>query len=134
MTTQLKQLSQLLSAQTELGSFTPPSNKFGPGSNTNDGALSNLESMISSIIGFITVIGGVAFIIYFLLGSLEILLAGGDSNKVSGGAKKLLQSTIGLVLLVSAYAIVGFIGRLLGFDLLNPAEIIRTQLSPGATP
>ncbi len=120
-----------LIAQTELGRFEPPTDSFSEGSDTTEGALSNLELIISNSLGVITVLAGVFFIFYFIMGAFQILSAGGDSGKVQSGQQRITQAVLGLVILVAAYAIIGLISTVLGLSLLNPAQVIQESLIPG---
>ncbi len=120
-----------LIAQTELGKFEPPTGSFSEGSDTTEGALSNLELIISNSLGVITVLAGVFFIFYFIMGAFQILSAGGDSGKVQTGQQRITQAVLGLVILVAAYAIIGLISTVLGLSLLNPAQVIQENLIPG---
>jgi len=110
----------------DIGGFTPPTNAYSQGSDTTAGALSNLELFISNIIGFITVIGGVFFVIYFVLGAFEWITSGGDKGKAEKARQRITNGAIGLVILVASYAIIGLLGSFIGLDLLNPAEQIRS--------
>lgn len=110
----------------DIGGFTPPSNAYSQGSTTEAGALSNLELFISNIIGFITAIGGVFFVLYFVIGAFNWISSGGDKGKVEKARNRMINGAIGLVILVASYAIIGLLGSFIGLDLLNPAEQIRS--------
>jgi hypothetical protein len=110
----------------DIGGFTPPSDAYSTGSETAEGALSNLELFISNIIGFITAIGGVFFVLYFVIGAFEWISSGGDKGKVEKARNRMINGAIGLVILVASYAIIGLLGSFIGLDLLNPAEQIRS--------
>jgi hypothetical protein len=84
----------------------------------------NLEQILSSVVGFLTILGSIFFIIYFLIAALNWITSGGDSGKLSSAREQMLHAVIGLVILVSAYAIIGIIGTVIGIDILNPAVLI----------
>lgn len=65
------------------------------------------------------VVGGLAFLIYFVWGGLEYIMAGGDKVKVDTAQKRMTGGLIGLAILVVSFAVVNFVGTFLGFDLLN---------------
>lgn len=67
----------------------------------------------------IVVLGGLAFLIFFIWGALNWIIAGGDKAKIDAAQKQMTNGLIGLVVLVVSFAVVGFIGNFLGFDLLN---------------
>jgi len=89
----------------------------------------NLEVIISTGLGVMTVVGGLFFVVYFFLGALKWVTAGGDSGKVGKARDEMIQGVIGLIILVAAYAIVGLIGTIIGIDLLNVADTIE-QIRP----
>jgi hypothetical protein len=67
----------------------------------------------------LVVAGGIAFLIYFLMGGLEWITAGGDKDKISGAQKKITGGLVGLALLVTSFALISLIGTFFGIDLLN---------------
>lgn len=67
-------------------------------------------------------IGGLIVLIMFLWGALEWITAGGDSGKIEKARSRILQSLIGLIILVSSFVILGFISQLFfgaSFSLLD---------------
>lgn len=76
-------------------------------------------NIISSIIGFLTIVAGLWFMIQFILGAVSWISAGGDKGKVQQAKDKITQAVIGLAIVVAAYAIAGLIGNILGLDFLN---------------
>jgi hypothetical protein len=111
----------------QFGSFESQS-PLTEGAEADPGA--NLELIISNIIGFLTILGSIFFIVYFLMAALDWITSGGDSAKLSGARDKMLHAIIGLVILVSAYSIIGIIGTVIGIELLNPAEVLE-KITPG---
>src|SRR5690606_17888367 len=110
----------MLLAQTNLGTIQPPSDQFGSAASVESGeqALSNLEVLISTGIGMITVLGGLFFVVFFFLAALKWLTAGGDASKVQKARDEMVQGVIGLIVLVAAYGIIGLIGSVLGLQIL----------------
>ena len=67
-------------------------------------------------------VGGLVVIVMFLWGALEWITAGGDSGKIEKARNRIMQSIIGLIILVSSFVILGFISQLFfgeEFSLLN---------------
>lgn len=110
------------------GGFQPPSNTYNAGSNTSVGALSNLETFISTMLGVITVFAGIYFIVNFLLAALSWVTSSGESSKIQAARDRMLQSTIGIVVVVAAYGIVGLIGSIVGLNILNPGDVLETLI------
>lgn len=85
---------------------------------------SQFGSIISMIITTFTVIGGLAFAIFFTLGGLKWLTAGGDKAKVQEAQSQMTQGVIGLVAIVAGLFITGLVGNILGIDILNPFKTL----------
>lgn len=88
-------------------------------SNSNDYVVGNVEQIISTILGVLTVLGGVFFIIYFFAAAIMWVTAGGDSGKITKARDQMVQGILGLVILVSAYTVIGLAGQIVGLDLLD---------------
>lgn len=67
----------------------------------------------------IIIVGGLAFILYFLLGGLEWITAGGDKGKIDEAKHKITQGLIGLSILAASFVIIKFIETGIGMNLLN---------------
>lgn len=104
----------------EPGSFFADDSKAGTAE-----ALGNLELFVSRMIGGLTILGGIFFIIYFVLGAFTWITAGGDSSKIQKSRDQMVQGVLGLIVIVIAYSIVGIVGTFVGFDLLTPAQQIE---------
>jgi len=86
-----------------------------------------LGSLLSSLITTITVVGSLAFVVYFTMGGLKWITAGGDKGKVAEAQTSMTQAAIGLIAITASYFIVGIVGSVLGLDILNPfATIFKT--------
>lgn len=98
-------------------------NAYTEGVTDNDtNALTTLELFISNMLGLGTVVGSIVFIIYFLLGAISWIGAGGDTSKINKARDQMIQGALGLIVLVAMYAIVGLIGTIVGLNILNPAS------------
>jgi len=105
----------------------PPSTAWSKGSATSSkSALNNMTDMISSVITIATVLAAIFFIIYFILAAFSWITSEGDSGKLQKARNQIIHATIGLVLVVSAYAIIGLIGSIVGINILNPATILQS--------
>lgn len=83
-----------------------------------------LSSILSMVITSLTVVGGLAFVIFFTLGGLKWLTAGGDKAKVQEAQQQMTQGVIGLVAMVAGLFVVGIVGNVLGIDILNPFKTL----------
>ena len=114
----------------QFGSFKSQS-PLTDGAETDPGK--NIEAIISNVFGFLTIMGAIFFIVYFLIASMEWITSGGDSGKLTNSRNKMTQGILGLVILVAAYGIIGLIGSLVGIELLEPAMLLNS-IAPGGTP
>ena len=113
-------LSQNLLAQNPSGLGSIGSGPgFGPLNvfNTDESPFVALSSVISTIIGFITVVAGLYFLFQFIIGALNYISASGDKTKLQGAQDRISNAIVGLILVVAAYAIVGVVGSVLGIDI-----------------
>lgn len=95
-------------------------NNFLSPSIKNLSAGEGLAFYIGQLWKTLSVIGGLAFIIYFLLGGLSWLTAGGDKAKVESAQKQITNAVIGLAIILVSYAIILFIEVSLDVNILKP--------------
>lgn len=74
---------------------------------------------VSQLWKTIVIVGGLAFLLYTLIGGLNWVMAGGDSKKVEEARKHITNGLTGLVILIASYALMAFISEVLEIDLLN---------------
>ena len=85
------------------------------------------QTILSNIIGVITVIGAIWFVFLVITGAIGIMSAGSDKQAIESARKKLTSGLIGLVVLVAAIFIIDLFGSLIGIpDILNIANLINT--------
>lgn len=65
------------------------------------------------------IVGGIAFILYFVWGALSWMTAESDKAKFESGREKMQNAIIGLVLLAASFAIVKTLGLLLDIEFLK---------------
>ncbi len=102
---------------------------FGPWANAEE-AIKNFTTIISNIIGLMTIVAGIWFIFQFLTGAIGWLTSGGDKAGVQAAQGRITNAFIGLIVVVAAYAIIYIIGELLGFKILQPQDLIKL-IGPG---
>lgn len=98
---------------------------FNTGSNANNAVLSTTETFISNMLAAVTILAGVTFLLFFVLGAYGWITAGGDAGKVDSSRNQMVNGVIGLVVVIMAYGLIGLIGSILGLDLLRVADQIR---------
>lgn len=110
-------------ADINFGSITTPGG-YQPGSDIGS-STGAVEKLISNVLVVLTVVSGIAFTLYFLLGGLNWITAGGDKGKIDKAKGMMTNGAIGLIVIAVSYAISWIIGKALGIDILNPGTIIN---------
>lgn len=85
-----------------------------------------LNSVISGIVGFLTIVAALWFLIQFILAGFNWISAGGDKHNIEMARNKMANSLIGILVVVAAVVIVGLLGKILGLNILDPGALIQT--------
>ena len=104
------------------GIITPGGYQPGTSLQESTGAI---ERIISNVLVVLTVVAGLSFILYFLLGGLNWITAGGDKGKIEKAKGMMTNGAIGMIVIALSYAITYIVGKALGIDILNPGTIIN---------
>lgn len=94
------------------------------------GAPATFEKIATNVVGFLTMAGGFAFIIYTILAGLTWITAREEAERLSKAKQMFTNAIIGLAIVVSSWAISGIFGKLFGFEILNPMQYLE-NISPG---
>lgn len=84
-----------------------------------------LNAVMSILLGFLTAIASLWFIIRMVLGGISWLSSGGDQKSLQNAQQTITNAIIGLTIVIASYAIISVIGGLLGLDILNPAKMLQ---------
>jgi len=118
----MKIIKSIFAADIDLGGIT------GVGKFQDAATVTNPKEsfgiLISSLISTITIIGGLAFLIYFIVGGLKWITSGGDKGKVSEAQTQMTQAAVGLIVIVVSYFLTGIVGSVLGLNILNPFKVL----------
>ena len=117
----------LLASQPLGGSFSTIGDLYNA---TGEDAPELLNLLISNIIGFLTIVGGIGFLIYFTIGAISWITAGGDQAKVDTAKKYMTNGAVGMIIIVGAYAISAIVGQILGINILDPGGLIENITTP----
>jgi hypothetical protein len=103
-----------------------PFGNIGKGGTATAG-LTGISSIISAIIGIMTVAAGIWFIFQFLIGALGWLTSGGDKTKLEQARERITNAFIGLIIVVAGWSILAIAGQFFGFDILlqDPATLMK---------
>ena len=85
---------------------------------------SHLGSLLTTVITTITIVAGLAFVIYFILAAFTWITSSGDKGAVENAKNQMTQAVIGLIAVVASYFIAGIVGGVLGLNILNPGTSI----------
>jgi len=87
---------------------------------------SDVGDIFNKVLGFVLVIAGILVFAYLIWGGVEWITSGGDSGKTEKARNKITGAIVGLVILVSAYAIFKLVLELLGLsvgDMFNVTKL-----------
>lgn len=87
-------------------------------------ASSAVVDIFSRILGVLTVVAGLWFIIQLITAAFDYINAGENEEQIRKVHQKLINNFVGLSIVVMVYALTAIIGRLVGLDILNPQRII----------
>lgn len=90
-----------------------------------EGSTTAVEKLISNTLVVLTVVAGITFVLYFLLGGLNWITAGGDKGKVDKAKGMMTGGAIGLIIIVLSYSIVWIVGKALGLNILEPGTVLQ---------
>jgi hypothetical protein len=101
----------------------------GPGIQVDSStdATPQLEKIISNVIGFLTIIAVIFFVIQIILAGYSFISGQGDPKKIEMSRKKLTDSILGLTIVVVAFGATAFISTLLGLgDVFNLSTFVNS--------
>lgn len=92
------------------------------------GVVEVFTRQLSNVIGLITILAGLFFVIYLLIAGFDWVQAGGDTAKVEKSKNKMVNGAIGLLVVVIGMGIAGIIGGVFGIDILRPDQVFLQML------
>ncbi len=113
-----------LLADQELDYFSNLSG-YQPKGTKAENFLNTGEHIISNILAVLSILGGIYFVVYFLLGGLNWITAGGDQGKIDKAKKQMTGAAIGLIIISASYAISYIVGLVTGIHVLEPANLLK---------
>ncbi|MEA3354932.1 MAG: hypothetical protein U9Q63_00390 [Patescibacteria group bacterium] len=113
-------------------SFTPPIGPLGkPLGYTFDKQTSlggRLSTVISNIIGVVTMVAGFAFLIYFIVATVQLITSAGDAQKIQTARTMMTNALIGIFISAAAYPIASLLSNLLGIPLTKPTDLFSEYM------
>ncbi len=108
------------------GAITPQAGGYTANVTTNPAG--TVELILTNVLTVLTIVGGIMFLLYFLIGALQWVSAGGEKGKIEKAKGMLTNSAIGLIVIVLSYSISWIVGKVIGVDILNPAKVITNTI------
>lgn len=84
------------------------------------------NKVVSGIIGFLTVVASLWFGLQLILAGYDWISSSGDKSKIETAQNKIVYSLIGIIIITTAWVLIGLIGTLMGLNILNPGEILKS--------
>jgi hypothetical protein len=121
---QLTQVKQGLGPIKGEGLGTFGNTDFGTGGTI---ALQKVTGAISSIIGFMTIVGSIWFMFQLLFGGYEWISSAGDTKKLTTARQRIMHGFFGLTIIIAAWILLAVVGQFFGYDILigSPGTIIQ---------
>jgi hypothetical protein len=91
-----------------------PNKKFDP-----EEAPALLGQTLSTILTLLLIGAGVAFFFMLTSGGIRWIISGGDKEKIEGAKKQITSATLGLVIILSVFAVTSLIEILFGVSLVS---------------
>ena len=95
---------------------------------SGSGLAVNISNIFSNLIGIISLVAGVVFLIYFMLGAINWITAGGEAQKAQKARAMITSALIGLTVSVLAYPMAFVLAQLVGIPFAEPAEFINNLI------
>lgn len=92
-------------------------------------------TFLTSLVGIMTVIGIIWFVIQFMIGAVGIIGAGGDKGKLTEARSKITSAITGIAVVISGIFFIDVVGYILGIgSILNITTYILCLSPVGAIP
>ena len=100
----------------------------GPGIQPTANSVGQLEKIISSIIGILTIFGVIYFTIQIILTGFTMISSQGEPKELEFAKKRLTINVIGLAIIVLAYGIGALLAKLLGVNNIFDLSTVFVQI------
>ena len=97
----------------------------------------DFAKLISALIGFVLILSGLAMFLYLIYGGWQWLTSGGDKGAIEKAQGRIAAALVGLLIVVSAWAIMTLIERFFGICIIScpiklPEPFVETPPAPGS--
>jgi hypothetical protein len=106
----------------------------GPGIKIETGSTpaTQLEGILSMVLGFLTIVAVIYFVIQVILAGYAFISGQGDEKKIESARKKLTDGILGLTIVVIALGVSAFLAKLLGISNVFDLNSFINSLNPGS--
>lgn len=87
--------------------------------NKPTGFYTSFETMISQVLNIALIVGVIIVLFYLIWGGIDWMTSGGDKGKTESARNKITAAIIGLIILVSSWAIMMFVQQILGLSIFQ---------------
>lgn len=105
--------------------IAPSGGLTGPGIQPETNLGDQIAGIISTVIGILTALAIVWFIIEFIVSGFLLISSAGDQEKTAEAKKRLTQSVIGLVIVIGAIFLFTVVSYIADIDFLNIGDYIN---------
>lgn len=99
----------------------------GPGITPTGDSASQLEKIISTIIGALTIIAFIFFAFQIIFAGYSFVSSQGDAAKLKAARDRLTNGILGITIVVIAFGVTAFLGKLLGLQyVFNLSQFINS--------
>lgn len=113
--------------------FAPTGGLKGLGTNSLANPSTNAPSIftnfLSSVIGVMTIVAIIWFVFLFISGAISYMTSGGDKAAIESAQKRIINSVIGLVIVIIAIYIIKLVGYLLGVPNILNFQVLFGQVT-----
>lgn len=88
-----------------------------------------LDTILSNLLGFLTICGGIWFAITIVTAGYKFIQAQGDAQQIKEAQKQITNSFIGISIVVAAVFLLSLVGELLNVEFLDIVSQIQ-NLTP----
>jgi heme/copper-type cytochrome/quinol oxidase subunit 2 len=94
-------------------------NLEGPGITPSEDVGSQISDIISTIIGFLSVLAIIWFLVVIFTSAYAMITSAGDADKNAEAKTRLTRAAMGLAIILGAMIIINIISYISGIDFLN---------------
>ena len=96
------------------------------GNDASTQAATSLNTIVSGIVTFLTIMASLWFIFQFMLGAFSWISSGSDKGALQMARDRMLHAVIGMVIVAASYILIGLVGKVVGIDILNPGKMLKS--------